>query len=322
MQTNNTDPETVGAWIGLDWARDTHVWDLFSADGRRTAGSLANDPEIVMAWIARVAEEIPEGVIRVLLETKTEPIAHWLAAHPRVEVYVVHPLAFKNYRLMERSSGAKDDPSDAALLNEFLRKHFKKVHRVRVGTGEYAGLAKMVADRRKLVDTRSGTIAQLREELGLSLPQCLKWFDDFATPAIARFLGRWPSLEALQKASGRTLSRVLREDFHWTEERIGEWRGQLKQCHSAISDESLVRASALHIAALARLLESLGASVTNYDKQIHAIAREQEDYSLFAALPGAGNALTPRLMVAFGTDRQAWKEAKNLQCYAGVAPVT
>ncbi len=46
------------------------------------------------------------------------------------------------------------------------------------------------------------------------------------------------------------------------------------------------------------------------------------DYSLFAGLPGAVPHLVPRLLVAFGEDRQRFQRAEELQKYAGIAPVT
>jgi transposase len=42
---------------------------------------------------------------------------------------------------------------------------------------------------------------------------------------------------------------------------------------------------------------------------------------LYAALPGAGPALAPRLLVAFGTDRTRYPAAASLQKYSGIAPV-
>ena len=43
---------------------------------------------------------------------------------------------------------------------------------------------------------------------------------------------------------------------------------------------------------------------------------------MFAALPGAGPALSPRLLVAFGTDRSRYAAAGNLHSFSGVGPVT
>lgn len=314
--------DPVAAWIGLDWASRSHAWMMTRADGEIRSGEVVNDPRSVLEWLEAIEKEIPHGVIRVLLETKTGPVVHWLTAHARVEVYVIHPLSFKSYRKSQRSSGAKDDRSDAALLNEYLRKQFEHVERVRPGDGEYAGLAKLVADRRSVVDLRSGVVAALRTELQLSLPECLSWFGEFTTVAAAKFLSRWPSLQALQKAPAGVLSRALREGFHWDRDRIRDWHWQLKLLRPSIASESLLRASALRVQTLARALEGLAASITAYNKEIETVAGRQADYPLFAGLPGAGRALTPRLMVAFGVDRQCWESANRLQSYSGVAPIT
>lgn len=314
--------QPVGAWIGLDWASRSHVWRMSTPDGRVATGEVPNDPHSILEWIGSIETQIPHGAIRILLETKTRPVAHWLAAHPRVDLYVVHPQSLKDYRSSQRSSGAKDDHSDAALLNEYLRKHFDNLEPVRPQDGDYPGLAKLVADRRTVVDTRSGTVAALRTELELSLPEALEWFGSLTTAAAAKFLARWPSLEALRKAPARVLSRVLREDFRWDRDKIRLWHAQLQQLRPAIANQSLLRASGLHVQVLAQRLACLAANVALYDQQIEALASRQRDYALFAGLPGAGKALAPRLMVAFGADRDAWETAQNLQNYTGVAPIT
>lgn len=46
------------------------------------------------------------------------------------------------------------------------------------------------------------------------------------------------------------------------------------------------------------------------------------DYALFRALPGAGPALAPRLLAAFGEQRERFAGADELQKYSGIAPVT
>ena len=46
------------------------------------------------------------------------------------------------------------------------------------------------------------------------------------------------------------------------------------------------------------------------------------DYALFAALPAAGRTLAPRLVVAFGEDRDRFANAGEVQQYSGIAPVT
>src|SRR6185369_16219863 len=62
-------------------------------------------------------------------------------------------------------------------------------------------------------------------------------------------------------------------------------------------------------------------AIDHFDVEIAAVAKRLPDYALFAALPGAGSILAPRLLVAFGEQRQRYACAAQLQQYAGVAPV-
>ena len=51
-------------------------------------------------------------------------------------------------------------------------------------------------------------------------------------------------------------------------------------------------------------------------------AQSHPDFPLFQALPGAGPVFAPRLLVAFGEQRDRYAAAADLQKYAGIAPVT
>ena len=63
-------------------------------------------------------------------------------------------------------------------------------------------------------------------------------------------------------------------------------------------------------------------AIDRFDTQIAEVAPTLPDYALFKALPGAGPQLTPRLLVAFGEQRERFAGAADIQKYSGVAPVT
>ena len=46
------------------------------------------------------------------------------------------------------------------------------------------------------------------------------------------------------------------------------------------------------------------------------------DAHLFTNLRGAGSALAPRLLCAFGSQRDRWEDAESLASVSGIAPVT
>lgn len=311
----------VAAWIGLDWASKQHQWYLRQADGVIVEGKVANEPEAILGWLEELTRLLPEGCIRVLLERKTGALVHWLAGHPRVEIYVVHPLSLKDYRRARRPSGAKDDPHDAMLLEEFLRLHSNAVELVEPGKGDYAALDKLVRARRRMVNERTRAGNRLRDELAMAFPQALGWWKDLTTPAAARLLARWPTLDAMRKASA-AVKRFLRTEMHWNEEQNAAWATEFKQASGPNLGKVLLRAAELQVQALARQLVCVGESIALYDKEIAALAKQQADYAIFDSLDGAGPALVPRLMVLFGEDREAWGAAYNLQCLSGVAPIT
>ena len=63
-------------------------------------------------------------------------------------------------------------------------------------------------------------------------------------------------------------------------------------------------------------------AIKRFDIEIESVAKQHDDYALFTALPGAGPSLAPRLLVAFGEQRERYKTAADLQKYSGIAPVT
>ena len=72
------------------------------------------------------------------------------------------------------------------------------------------------------------------------------------------------------------------------------------------------------------LVEQLRATleaIERFDQAIAERAQNHRDFALFDALPGAGPALAPRLLVAFGEQRERYGSAAAVQTYAGIAPV-
>lgn len=71
-----------------------------------------------------------------------------------------------------------------------------------------------------------------------------------------------------------------------------------------------------------QLIQILNAAVQDYDKRIAKLFDAHPEAPLFHQLPGAGEALAPRLLAFFGTDRSRYDAATNIQSFSGIAPVT
>lgn len=70
------------------------------------------------------------------------------------------------------------------------------------------------------------------------------------------------------------------------------------------SDKAVIETHKLQAEILVDMLKTILRSLSKYDAQIATVAPQLEDYELFAALPGAGQHLTPRLIAAFGEQRE------------------
>jgi transposase len=84
----------------------------------------------------------------------------------------------------------------------------------------------------------------------------------------------------------------------------------------------VLEVSVLIVRRIVQQLTALREAIAEHDQSISKLARSHPDFGIFSSLPGAGPAMTPRLIAAFGTQRDRYATASAIQCYAGIAPVT
>ena len=68
----------------------------------------------------------------------------------------------------------------------------------------------------------------------------------------------------------------------------------------------------------AQLLRILLEGIANLDSKIE---EAHPDFFIFESLPGAGSALAPRLLAAFGSQRDRYGSAEEVQTHSGIGPV-
>jgi hypothetical protein len=157
--------------------------------------------------------------------------------------------------------------------------------------------------------------------LKLYFPQILRWFDDVGTPLVGDLLERWPSLEELRRAHPGTLRKFFNEHNCRSAERNQERIDAIYTAVSATNDAAVLEAGALTARGLVALIHTLRDTVARLDQRIEQLVATHPEGALFASLPGAGPVLMPRLIVAFGTRRERYDSAYEVQCYSGIAPV-
>jgi hypothetical protein len=179
-----------------------------------------------------------------------------------------------------------------------------------------------VEERRQTVDDKTRQGQRLTDCLKLYFPQILDWFDDVTSPLVGGLLERWPTLEQLQRAHPGTLRKFFQQHNCRSTEKTEERIAAIYQATSATKDAAVLEACALIAGVLVAQLATLRGNIAAFDVRIAELVAAHPDRAIFASLPGAGAALVPRLIVAFGTRRDRYQDAYAMQCYSGIAPVT
>jgi transposase len=319
-----TEATALAARIGIDWADDHHDVCLQEAGSERVETSqVSHTPEALAEWLAELRQRFGGRPVGICLETSRGPLVHALLDHDFIVLYPVNPRTLKRFREAFAPNGAKDDPDDAGLLLELLGKHEHRLHRWEPDDPKTRALGRLVEARRKAVDLRTKLTHQLRAELKGYFPQALAWTGpDLSTQLATDFLLRWPTLEAVQRAKAQTIRKFYyghncrRADL--IEQRIDE----VRTATALTSDEAILETSALNVQMLARQIDALRPSILRYDKEISRRFSAHPDAHLFESLPGSGPAMAPRLLSAFGSQRERFQAATEVQEYSGIAPVT
>ena len=315
------EPE-FAALIAIDWADKKHAW-MLQVPGipDRQSGNIDHTPESVDVWASELRLRFAGQPVAVALEQSRGPLVFMLAKYDHLVIFPIHPTMLANYRKSFRPSGAKDDPSDAGLLLDVLTLHRNKLRRLNPDTAETRTLQFLVEERRKFIHEKTRYSNRLTSHLKMYFPQVLDWFDEIGSNIAAEFLERWPSLDKLQRARPATIERFFVDHNSRNAERIAERLEQIRKAVPATTDEAVIASCSAAAVAWASLLKQLVIAITAYDEKIDSLAREHPDYPVMNSFPGAGPALTPRLIAALGSQRDRFQTACEVQCYSGIAPV-
>lgn len=322
METSALNPEVV-AWVGLDWADRRHEIRL-QAVGSEVSESFTVEqkPEALHAWIAQMRARFPQGKIALALEQSRGAVIYALMSYDFLLLYPVPPKTLARYREAFATSGAKSDPADAGLLLELVRTHRDHLRAWQPDDALTRQLRLLVEHRRRTVADRTRLTNRLTALLKTYFPQALDWTGDLRGRAACEFLCAWPSLEAVQQARRSQLRRFYHDHRRLSAEDLKQLFQQIDQAQPLTRDRALVEASALMTQTLAEQLEAVIAALEKLDQALEELFAQHPDQELFNSLPGAGEALAPRLAAAFGSDRHRFQSAEELQRFSGVAPVT
>ena len=283
---------------------------------------MEHTPEAVASWVTQLLQRFGGGPIALALEQSRGALLAMLTDYEGLVIYPVNPATVAGMRRAFFPSGAKDDPPDAALLLDLLTRHRDRLRPLQPDTVEMRTLQFLVEERRQFVNEKTRQKNRLTAQLKLYYPQVLAWFDDIDTELVEEFLRRWPTLEGLQRARPATVLRLLERHHSRSRRRNQQRLEAMREARPATRDEAVAAAASAAIGTLLGLIRVLRQGIGELDEKIRQITARQEDFAVFDSFPAAGPALAPRLLAAFGTRRERFAAAAQMQAYSGIAPVT
>lgn len=309
------------ACVGVDWSDQKHAFAVRTRDGREEAGDFASGPEAVHAWVRGLREKYGEGPIVIALEQSRGPLMYALSAYEFLRLVPINPRAASSYRRSLHLSGAKDDPVDAALIRDFVMAHLGQLRVWQADDAVTRRLRLLVEGRRGMVDRRTALTLELTAILKQYFPQILEWFANAGSTLARRFVERWPTLKAARHARVDVVGRLVRSHSRKSAVQIEELVAKIRAAVDLTTDDAIVEALSLRAQLLVSLIDASDEGVDRYDEAIDACWHSHEDRAVFESFPGAGPVMAPRLAAAFGTDRDRFASAAELQTYSGIAPV-
>lgn len=311
-------------FVGIDWAEKEHVaWWITNHQAAKQSESFKQEPQAIADWLASLQKRFPEHCILIALEQSRGALFIGLAEFPQAELYPINPKQLARYRESMYPSGGKTDPGDARLLAEFLQHARARLRPWRPDDTITRQIGELVELRRKLVDQRKRLVRQLSASLKLYFPQAEELAPrELAHSLMLDMLHRWPTLQQLKRVHPKTLRRFLTEHGLRNAEQQTAWIEAMRSARPLTSDKALIEPRSLFVKNLVQQLRDLNQAITQFEDQLKKLTAEHRDAQIFRSLPGAGEAMTPRLIAAFGSDRERYESANDVQCRSGIAPIT
>ena len=172
-------PADFAALIAIDWADRKHdVCELEHQNNKPIFTVISSKPEAINAWANALKQKYKGQLVAVACELKKGPLIYALSKFKHIVLFTINPSTVAKYRKAFTQSGAKDDPTDAAIQLEILQQHMPKLNVITPDTKSVRSLAQLVEYRRKLVQDRVDLTNKITTTLKNYYPQVLDWFSE------------------------------------------------------------------------------------------------------------------------------------------------
>ncbi len=306
--------------VGIDWSKSKHDVVLMESDGSVLQYLVVEHSFEGFLALARAigVHESDPGEVRIAVEQHDGALLAWL----RAQGYIVHginPKSAQRARDRYRPAGAKDDRSDAYILADMLRQDRGNIRPLDRESQTPAELRTLGRLRTQRVQERTAVMLRLRALLDDWCPELGTLCNDFGNVSWQRdFLRRFPLLEDLATADGRTVNAFLRR--HRMRAATADRIRALRKCRGLPIPAGREAALRMDIAFLVDQVENSTEAIRTLERELQRLIDQHPDAEIFQSLPVKGLVGISALLAAFsGQDAPRHQE---LAARWGVAPVT
>lgn len=314
----------ITAFVGVDWADCKHDISIASATGGKPIHQIIDHtPEDLSEWLTKLRQQYSEGQIAICLEQSKGALIYHLLGYDFLTIFPVNPKSLARFREALTPSGAKSDFSDADYLREFVSTHRDRLRSWKPDDEHSRTIAFLAEGRRKAVNERTRLTSRLRSTLKMYFPQALEFLGDKLHSRMSLdFIGRWPLLADLQKAKPKTIQNFYATHNSRSPQLIEKRLKIIRSAVSLTADKAVIKSCLLIVKMLVGQINQLNNSIEEYENELKVLYDDHPDKDIFDSFPGSGSALGPRLLAAWGSDRDRHDSASSMQKFSGTAPVT
>jgi transposase len=318
----NQQPAQPGLFIGMDWADQKHDVYVIDRNGKGFHRVLEHSAENIEAWVGDMLKLAGGQPIAIMLEQSRGALIYALMFREDVLLYPVNPKQLARYRESYPGVG-KSDPTDAMYLARMLSERITTLKAWQPDDENTRLIANLSQQRRKIVDGQTKLRQQLTAILKSYFPVVLELFGkQHQLPLLLSVLKRWPDPRKLRRADRQLIGKILTEHSIRNEEQQKETIDRIRAAQLLTRDAAIITPSAMAAKLLANQIQQALKTIDEFDAAIAEAMKQHPDAHLFTSLRGAGSALAPRLLCAFGSQRDRWENADCLASFTGIAPVT
>jgi len=309
-------------YFGVDWSEDHHNLCI-----QNRFGAVITELELRHSLdgfeqldLERRKLAVPANDCLVAIETSYNLLVDYLLDRDYI-VYLIPPQVTDNYRGRRRSSGARTDESDAAVLAMALRIDRDCHQRLRPNsalTQQILAQVRLVEILRRSIQRQTN---QLRTVLLRTFPQAFGLFGKLTTQISLHFLMTYPTAKEALALDKSQFEAFCRSHRYSRPGLISRRYAQLME-PAPEANPIAVQAYRDQVRILAELLLAQVQSRLQALSRLRHLFDQHPDAFIFASLPGAGDLLAPALLAKFGDHRDRFPSAASAQALAGTCPVT